>query len=118
MRRDAPGIAAAVWPLLVRDRSRTHWIERSIAAAARAVPAPASPLPRRIGPYRLVREIGPLSPSVPDFPLATAALAALMTDSARRGTSDFVPLWCGQNASGCKEIPAAELTRELAAAIR
>jgi NAD(P)H-dependent flavin oxidoreductase YrpB (nitropropane dioxygenase family) len=23
--------------------------------------------------------------------------------------------WCGQNATGCKQIPAAELTRELAA---
>jgi nitronate monooxygenase len=30
---------------------------------------------------------------------------------------DFSPLWAGQNASGCKEIPAAQLTRELAADI-
>ncbi len=58
VRRDTPGIAAAVWPLLVRDRSRTQWIERSIAAAARTMPTPASTLPQRIGPYRLLREIG------------------------------------------------------------
>ena len=30
------------------------------------------------------------------------------------GLGDFSPLWCGQNASGCREIPAARLTRELA----
>jgi len=24
-------------------------------------------------------------------------------------------LWCGQNASGCRAVPAAELTRALAA---
>jgi nitronate monooxygenase len=28
--------------------------------------------------------------------------------------ADFSPLWAGQNASGCKEQPAAELTRQLA----
>ncbi|HQC85092.1 MAG TPA: 2-nitropropane dioxygenase, partial [Rhodoferax sp.] len=31
------------------------------------------------------------------------------------GRSDFSPLWSGQNASGCKSIPAAELTHQLAA---
>jgi nitronate monooxygenase len=30
------------------------------------------------------------------------------------GSGDFSPLWSGQNASGCKEISAADLTRELA----
>lgn len=34
-----------------------------------------------------------------------------------RGAADFSPLWCGQNAGGCKEIPAGRLTRELAAAL-
>ena len=37
------------------------------------------------------------------------------------GRADFSPLWCGQNwcgqnASGCRDAPAAELTRGLAAA--
>jgi nitronate monooxygenase len=31
------------------------------------------------------------------------------------GSGDFSPLWSGQNASGCKRIPAAQLTHELAA---
>jgi len=30
---------------------------------------------------------------------------------------DFSPLWAGQNHSGCMEIPAGELTRELAAGL-
>ncbi len=64
---------------------------------------------------RLMRELGPLSPAAPAFPLATAALAPLRARAESRGSGDFSPLWCGQNASGCKEIPAAQLTRELAA---
>jgi nitronate monooxygenase len=31
-----------------------------------------------------------------------------------RGRGDFSPLWAGQNVEGCKPIPAADLTRELA----
>jgi hypothetical protein len=31
------------------------------------------------------------------------------------GSLDFSPMWCGQNASGCKEITAAQLACELAA---
>lgn len=64
---------------------------------------------------RLMRELGPLSPDAPAFPLATAALAPLRAEAERRGQADFTPLWCGQNPSGCREIPAAALTRELAA---
>ena len=30
------------------------------------------------------------------------------------GNGDFSPLWAGQNASGCREIGAGELTRALA----
>ncbi|HVJ22579.1 MAG TPA: 2-nitropropane dioxygenase, partial [Burkholderiales bacterium] len=35
-----------------------------------------------------------------------------------QGSGEFSPLWSGQNATGCREIPAAELTRELARAFR
>jgi nitronate monooxygenase len=64
---------------------------------------------------RFIREQGPLSPIAPAFPLATAAVAPLRSAAERRGSGDFSPLWAGQNAAGCREIPAAELTRELAA---
>jgi hypothetical protein len=34
-----------------------------------------------------------------------------------QGSDDFSPLWAGQNASGCKEISAGDLTREFAAGV-
>jgi nitronate monooxygenase len=64
---------------------------------------------------RIMKELGPISAAAPAFPLATAAIAPLRAKAETRGSGDFSPLWSGQNASGCKEIPAAQLTRELAA---
>lgn len=64
---------------------------------------------------RLMREEGPLSALAPEFPLATGAIAPLRTRAESQGSGDFSPLWCGQNASGCQAIAAAELTRLLAA---
>ena len=62
---------------------------------------------------RLMRELGPMREGVPAFPLAAAAIAPLRAAAEARGSSDFTPLWSGQNASGCKPVGAAELTREL-----
>ena len=64
---------------------------------------------------RLMRELGPISPAAPAFPLASSTVAPLRARAEGRGSGDFSPLWSGQNASGCKEVPAAELTSELAA---
>lgn len=63
---------------------------------------------------RVMRELGPMNSAVPEFPLAASAIASLRAKSERQGSGDFSPLWAGQNVSGCKEVPAAELTRELA----
>jgi nitronate monooxygenase len=63
---------------------------------------------------RLMRELGPLSNVSPEFPLATAAIAPLRAAAEKQGSGNFSPLWAGQNASGCKAVPAAQLTRELA----
>lgn len=63
---------------------------------------------------RLMRELGPISPLTPAFPLATAAIAPLRSKAEGNGSGDFSPLWAGQNVSGCKSIAAAELTAELA----
>ena len=63
---------------------------------------------------RLMRELGPLNRAAPPFPLASAAIAPLRAKAESQGSGDFSPLWAGQNVSGCKEISAAELTRELA----
>ena len=64
---------------------------------------------------RVMRELGPISDAAPAFPLAAAAIAPLRAKAESSGSSDFSPLWSGQNASGCREIPAADLTRSLAA---
>lgn len=66
---------------------------------------------------RVMRELGPLNKAVPAFPLATAAIAPLRAKAESLGSGDFSPLWSGQNATGCREIPAGELTAELAAEI-
>ena len=63
---------------------------------------------------RLMRELGPLNPAAPVFPLATAAIAPLRAAAEKLGRSDFSPLWSGQNMSACRPVPAAEITRELA----
>jgi nitronate monooxygenase len=63
---------------------------------------------------RLMRELGPISPAAPAFPLAASALAPLRAQAESQGRGDFSPLWSGQNATGCREVPAAQLTRELA----
>jgi nitronate monooxygenase len=65
---------------------------------------------------RLMRELGPLSPLAPAFPLATAAVAPLRAWAEKNGSGDFSPLWSGQNRQGCREGPAAALTAELARA--
>lgn len=63
---------------------------------------------------RLMRELKPINADVQEFPLATAAIAPLRARAEAQGRGDFSPLWAGQNASGCKALPAAQLTRELA----
>jgi nitronate monooxygenase len=64
---------------------------------------------------RLMQELGPMSNVAPPFPLATAAIAPLREHAERQGSGDFSPLWSGQNATGCREIPAQEMVQALMA---
>lgn len=64
---------------------------------------------------RLMKELGPLSDAPPAFPLATSALMPLKIAAEKLGRDDFSTLWAGQNTSGCREISAAQLTRQLVA---
>jgi len=64
---------------------------------------------------RLMRELGPVSDQAPAFPLASAALAPLRAQAEAEGRDDFTPLWSGTNRAGCRELPAAEIVRALAA---
>lgn len=67
---------------------------------------------------RLMRDLGPISGVAPAFPLAVPAVVALRARAEAQGRDDFTSMWAGQNISGCREVSAAELTRELAAGLR
>ena len=66
---------------------------------------------------RLIRELGPISPLAPAFPLAGAAIGPLRAKAESLGSGDFSPLWAGQNTSGCRAVPAADITAGLCAGI-
>jgi nitronate monooxygenase len=64
---------------------------------------------------RVMREIGPVNEVAPEFPLAAGALAPLRAKAEAQGSGDFSPMWAGQAAGLGRAMPAAELTRALAA---
>lgn len=70
--------------------------------------------PARAIVNRFVRDLGPTSADAPPFPLALAATAALRAAAEARDSDAFSAFWCGQNATGCRAVPAAALTRALA----
>jgi nitronate monooxygenase len=90
---------------------------KSEAARHTAVTNVFSGRPARGIVNRIIREIGPISPAAPAFPLAASALAPLRAKVESMGKGDFSPLWAGQNVSGCKEISAADLVGDLAAGV-
>jgi nitronate monooxygenase len=70
--------------------------------------------PARCIVNRVLREIGPINPAAPAFPLATTAITPLRAKAEARGSSDFSPIWSGQNARGCREASAAQVLLGLA----
>lgn len=62
---------------------------------------------------RMVRELGPISALAPQFPNAAPTTGPLRAAAEARGSSEFTSLWCGQDATGCTDTPAAVLTRTL-----
>jgi len=64
---------------------------------------------------RVMREVGPVSPDAPAFPHAATALTPLKVAAEKLGRVDFTNLWAGQAIGLGRELPAAELTRVLAA---
>jgi nitronate monooxygenase len=63
---------------------------------------------------RVMRELGPINPVAPDFPLAAGALAPLRANAEAGGSGDFSPMWSGQAAALGRPMPARELTQTLA----
>jgi nitronate monooxygenase len=90
---------------------------KSEAARATALTNLFTGRPARGIVNRIMRELGPMSRAAPSFPLAASAIAPLRAKAEGQGSGDFSPLWAGQNVTGCKEVPAAVLTRELASAL-
>ena len=64
---------------------------------------------------RVMREVGPINPIAPEFPLAAGALAPLRAKAEAAGSGDFSPMWSGQAAALGRAMPARELTQALAA---
>jgi nitronate monooxygenase len=128
---DAKGVAAAIalgaagvqigTAYLLCPEATTSAIHRSALKSAgvrhTAITNLFTGRPARGIVNRVMKELGPISAATPAFPLANAAIAPLRAKAESQGSGDFSPLWSGQNASGCKEIPAADLTRELVAAL-
>lgn len=63
---------------------------------------------------RIMRELGPMSPLAPHFPLAGGALMPLRAIRDPQGNSDFSNLWAGQALRLGRQRSAGELTREMA----
>jgi nitronate monooxygenase len=126
---DAKGVAAARalgasavqvgTAFLLCPEATTSAIHRAALRNAAAHPTAVTNVftgrPARGIVNRVMCELGPMSPAAPAFPLATADLVPLRAKAESLGREDFSPLWAGQNASGCREIPAAQLVRDLAA---
>ena len=62
---------------------------------------------------RLMSETGYIHPDALPFPFAATATGALKAIAEKQGNTDFSNLWCGQNPTGCKNISAYDLTKEL-----
>ena len=87
---------------------------KSAAARVTAVTNLFTGRPARAIVNRLMRELGPTNAIAPAFPLAASAIAPLRSTAESQGNTGLSALWAGQNVSGCKEVPAATLTRSLA----
>src|SRR5262245_30928362 len=126
---DANGVAAALalgaagvqvgTAYLLCPEATTSGVHRaalkSDAARVTAVTNVFTGRPARGIVNRIIRELGPMSDVPPAFPLASSAIGPLRAAAEARQSSDFSPLWAGQNATGCREVPAAAMTHELMA---
>src|SRR5262245_10462493 len=127
---DARGVAAAMslgaagvqvgTSYLLCPEAATSTVHRaaltSDAATVTAITNLFTGRPARGIVNRIMRELGPVSSVAPEFPLAALAITPLRAGAEARGSGDFSPLWAGQNPTGCRNVPASALTRELAGA--
>lgn len=124
---DATGVAAALslgasavqvgTAFLLCDEAHTSALHRTALKSEQALHTAVTNVftgrPARSIVNRIIREIGPINAHAPNFPFASMAVALLRKQAEQQACTDFTSLWCGQNASGCREIPAADLVRSL-----
>lgn len=113
----AAGVQVGTAYLLCSEAATTPLHRQALKAEASRVTAVTNVFtgrPARGIVNRVIRELGPISAAAPAFPLAAPRMAALRAKAESLGSSDFSPLWAGQNTTGCQEVPAGLLTRELA----
>ena len=125
---DADGVIAALalgaaavqigTAYLLCPEAKTSVVHREALTSARSTHTAVTNVftgrPARGIVNRLITEMGPMNPAAPQYPIAAAATMPLRAKAEAGGSGDFSPLWSGQNAAGCKNLPAAELTRQLA----
>ena len=69
--------------------------------------------PARSVATALTRALGPISDLAPPFPTAGLQLGPLRAAAEKAGRFDFTPVWSGSNPAAAREMPAADVIREL-----
>ena len=129
---DAKGVAAAMelgaagvqvgTAFLLCPEATTNAVHRAALKSADATHTALTNVftgrPARGIVNRVIRELGATNAAAPEFPLAVSAIAPLRAKAEAAGSGDFSPLWSGQNPGGCREVPAAQLFKELAAGLK
>jgi nitronate monooxygenase len=113
----AAGVQAGTAFLLCPETKTTPLHRAALSSAASQHTALTNVFtgrPARSIVNRLIREVGPMAASASAFPSAAGPVALLRSVAEPQGNDDFTPLWCGQNATGCRELPAADVLRFLA----
>jgi nitronate monooxygenase len=133
---DGRGIAAALalgaagaqigTAFLLTPEARTTALHRKALAEARDDSTTLTNIftgrPARGIVNRYVREVGPMSPDAPAFPLAAGLSAPLRAAAEAKGSPEFMPLWSGQAPTLARAVPSGDLmatfVEETAAVLR
>ncbi len=103
---------------LLSDESRISRLHRAALASSASDQTALTNLfsgrPARSLYNRVMREVGPISPDTPPFPLAGAALAPLKKAAEAQGAADFSSLWSGQAGRLAQPGRAGDITQHLA----
>ncbi len=106
--------------LLLSDEAETSALHRAALQSNRAEHTALTNL--FTGGYargivnRFMREAGSIHPDVLPFPLAQAAYTPLRAAAEAQGSSEFSPLWAGENAPLARPGSSTDIIRHLAAA--